>query len=1264
MDRSVAVRLTLEIAQYKAGLSDASAATDRFASQAESAGKRVQKSEQSKGEAATSSAKTTTQAATTAGTAQESAASTAESAAGRTEQASQTTAQAATSSADATVSAASSQEEASRRVAGANEDSAASAEAAGESAESAGARSQAAADGTAQAAQSSASAQESASKTAQAASEKQASTAESSAKRSEGAFSRIAQAAQENREAWTTAGTALTAFGAAVTGIGVAALTTGISYNQLQQTSRAALTTLMRSAKDANAQMDKLDEFASTSPFAKDVFIRAQQQMLGFGIEAQKVIPYLDAIQNAVAATGGSNQDIAELSRIFSQISASAKITGQDLQEFGNRGIDAATIIGSQMGMTGAEIREAITSGSLDAGTALDALAAGMQDRFGGAADNVKNTLSGAFDRVKAAWRDLSAELAAPLVGPEGGGLLIGLLNQTADLMRAFQELPGPVKTVAAVIGGLTGTAALAAGSFLLLAPRIVETQAAFRTLAQTMPRVTNMVGRVGRIAQGAFIGFASWKILTEVNQWMDSTVTSAGDLENALVTLGDVEDPIQAIFGDGNRGMMDGSTGLALDTYFSDIEGFQKALDDLTNADFWNKLERNMGRLQDGLGGGGMYAAQRDQIKELDTALSNLATNSMEDATQAFDRLWGAMDYDEGRGAQLLEVLPEFREHLVAVATEMGITASDANLLRIATGELAAETGDAEAAAAEMAAEQGRLADVTRKTTGEIADQVGELQTLLDVMMDIGGQFLSVQDAQARFGEELAGLTDAMVEFETLSGNALDETGENWDFFSDKGRFASDTVNGLAEAGRTLVSSLDEANASTEELEAAMQRTRDEVVNAAMGFGMGEEEANALADAMGLIPENVSTNIDVETELGLSRLAALEEQMEMLPDGEVTVNGDTLPAEDALAEIVETINTTDADHIVINGNIVPVEDALDEIEGLIEDGVSDLDVGINRDGAILETTELVSDIEGMAPEIPLLADDTSARETGTTFGTWVENLDPLANIDAESSAAESQTMWWQDWTNRTTGTAGIDAEDRGADSQLARTLRTIDKATGTTGIDAEDRGAESETRRITRMITGKAGTMGVLAEDRGATGEGRRLARLIDGYGASVNVGASARWGQINSVIAAIQNRAGSAGASVVIGGVMGRASGGEVWGSGTATSDSIPAMLSNGEFVVRTAAADHYGRGLLHAINSLSLPKAAMFADGGPVGPTGWGRGGGYVPPPVQSGSTSVVNNYHLQINPGDLQGIRTLEELVANARRTSRQQVGVRG
>jgi hypothetical protein len=61
-----------------------------------------------------------------------------------------------------------------------------------------------------------------------------------------------------------------------------------------------------------------------------------------------------------------------------------------------------------------------------------------------------------------------------------------------------------------------------------------------------------------------------------------------------------------------------------------------------------------------------------------------------------------------------------------------------------------------------------------------------------------------------------------------------------------------------------------------------------------------------------------------------------------------------------------------------------------------------------------------------------------------------------------------------------------------------------------------------------------------------------------------------------------------------------IGAATGGLIIGKGTATSDSIPAMLSNGEYVVN-ADATAKNKALLEAINSgIKLPK---FADGGIV-------------------------------------------------------------
>ena len=64
--------------------------------------------------------------------------------------------------------------------------------------------------------------------------------------------------------------------------------------------------------------------------------------------------------------------------------------------------------------------------------------------------------------------------------------------------------------------------------------------------------------------------------------------------------------------------------------------------------------------------------------------------------------------------------------------------------------------------------------------------------------------------------------------------------------------------------------------------------------------------------------------------------------------------------------------------------------------------------------------------------------------------------------------------------------------------------------------------------------------------------------------------------------------------------GGTLYAATGGRIRGAGTSTSDSIPAMLSNGEMVLRAAAVKKidavYGRSFLNTLNAVGSVEKAM--------------------------------------------------------------------
>jgi hypothetical protein len=73
--------------------------------------------------------------------------------------------------------------------------------------------------------------------------------------------------------------------------------------------------------------------------------------------------------------------------------------------------------------------------------------------------------------------------------------------------------------------------------------------------------------------------------------------------------------------------------------------------------------------------------------------------------------------------------------------------------------------------------------------------------------------------------------------------------------------------------------------------------------------------------------------------------------------------------------------------------------------------------------------------------------------------------------------------------------------------------------------------------------------------------------------------------------------------------------ADGGSIRGPGTSTSDSIPAMLSHGEYVVRARAVSHYGTSFMNKLNRMGFAKGGFvelphFADGGGISLPSLGR------------------------------------------------------
>ena len=114
-----------------------------------------------------------------------------------------------------------------------------------------------------------------------------------------------------------------------------------------------------------------------------------------------------------------------------------------------------------------------------------------------------------------------------------------------------------------------------------------------------------------------------------------------------------------------------------------------------------------------------------------------------------------------------------------------------------------------------------------------------------------------------------------------------------------------------------------------------------------------------------------------------------------------------------------------------------------------------------------------------------------------------------------------------------------------------------------------------------------------------------------------------------------------GAAGSAV--GGAVMAASGGYIRGPGTSTSDSIPAKLSDGEFVVNAAMVRRYGVDFLHSINRghlrkfssgglVSAPTLPSYREPGLTQEMREGTNGQQVPPQVNIRQTLAVDSAEL--------------------------------
>lgn len=190
---------------------------------------------------------------------------------------------------------------------------------------------------------------------------------------------------------------------------------TGIGFKAFKQNSLVAFTTMLGSAEKAQKHLDDMMTFAKSTPFAYPDLVTSSRNLVAFGFKAKDTIPLMKTLGDVVAGIGGGNQELLNIVDIFGKMKAGGRASLEEINRLSDMGVPALAILGNQMGLTGAELREKISGGAIEANDAIKMLVDGMKNgtkgvmgetaKYGGMMDGLKGTFTGAMDSMKGAWR-------------------------------------------------------------------------------------------------------------------------------------------------------------------------------------------------------------------------------------------------------------------------------------------------------------------------------------------------------------------------------------------------------------------------------------------------------------------------------------------------------------------------------------------------------------------------------------------------------------------------------------------------------------------------------------------------------------------------------------------------------------------------------------------------------------------------------------------------------------------------------------------
>lgn len=226
----------------------------------------------------------------------------------------------------------------------------------------------------------------------------------------------------------------------------------GIKYNAQLEQYQVAFTTLIGNAEEASDAISKIQEDASKSPFSTDALIEANQYLISAGVSADDARSTINALGDAISATGGGSNELSRMAQNLQQIKNLGKASSVDIKQFANAGINIYGLLADTMGLTVDEIKEMDISFDVLNDALQKASSEGGQ--YFGAMETQSQTINGSISTLKDNIQQLLGELTAELV-PVIKEILEYLLELVRKLKAMSPEQKAQITNIALMVASL-----------------------------------------------------------------------------------------------------------------------------------------------------------------------------------------------------------------------------------------------------------------------------------------------------------------------------------------------------------------------------------------------------------------------------------------------------------------------------------------------------------------------------------------------------------------------------------------------------------------------------------------------------------------------------------------------------------------------------------------------------------------------------------------------------------------------------------------